>query len=117
MTYEHSLASTQSSGASEVVARDISHAFGEQEVLKNINMTDKAGDFVTLLGHSGSGKTTLWRIIAGLIDPVAGRILVDDRDITHDSIQERNLGFVFQSYALFPHMTVAENIAFPLRVR
>lgn len=109
--------SGDSSGASEVMVRGISHGFGEQQVLSNVDMVAKAGDFVTLLGPSGSGKTTLLRIIAGLIRPDAGRVLVDDEDITQLPTQARNMGFVFQSYALFPHLTVEENIAFALQMR
>ncbi len=103
--------------ASEVAARGISHAFGEQTVLRDVDMVAKPGEFVTLLGPSGSGKTTLLRIIAGLVIPDVGTVHVDDTDVTHDSVQARNMGLVFQSYALFPHMTVAENVAFPLKMK
>lgn len=76
-----------------------------------------AGEFVTILGPSGSGKTTVLMMMAGLAVPSAGAIRIGGRDITHLRPQHRNLGVVFQSYALFPHLTVAENIAFPLRMR
>src|SRR5690606_38359775 len=75
------------------------------------------GELIALLGPSGSGKTTLLRLIAGLDFPTSGRILFGDEDASAKSVQERNVGFVFQHYALFRHMTVFENIAFGLRVR
>ena len=75
------------------------------------------GEFVTILGPSGSGKTTLLSLIAGLNRPTAGRIFIGGRDVTDAPAQQRNIGLVFQSYALFPHMTVLENVLFPLGVR
>ena len=75
------------------------------------------GEFVTILGPSGSGKTTLLSLIAGLAMPSAGRIFIGGREVTQATAQERNIGLVFQSYALFPHMTVLENVLFPLGVR
>ena len=75
------------------------------------------GEFLTLLGPSGSGKTTLLSLIAGLATPDEGRLLINGRDVTHGAPYERDIGMVFQNYALFPHMTVAENIAFPLKMR
>lgn len=104
-------------GASEVVVRGVSHAFGPLRVLSDVDLVVRAGDFVTLLGPSGSGKTTLLRIIAGLIIPSDGQVFVDGEDITHSPIQARDIGLVFQSYALFPHLTVEENVAFGLRAR
>jgi putative spermidine/putrescine transport system ATP-binding protein len=85
-----------------------------------LNETDlavKTGEFVTFLGPSGSGKTTLLNIVAGMVPPSTGHILIDDRDVTHVSARERDLGMVFQNYALVPHLTVFENVAFPLRIR
>lgn len=84
--------------------------------LKSTSIDIEAGTFCTLLGPSGSGKTTLLRTIAGLATPTTGRILIGGRDVTNLPIQSRNIGFVFQNYALFPHMTVAENIAYPLKL-
>jgi ABC-type Fe3+/spermidine/putrescine transport system ATPase subunit len=104
-------------GASAVVVRGVSHAFGPLSVLSKIDLAVKAGDFVSLLGPSGSGKTTLLRIIAGLIIPSQGQVLVDGVDITHYPIQTRDIGLVFQNYALFPHLTVEQNVAFGLKVR
>ena len=76
-----------------------------------------SGEFTTILGPSGSGKTTMLSLIAGIAAPTIGRIEIGERDITRLPPAERNIGMVFQSYALFPHMTVFDNIAFPLRVR
>ncbi|MCK0198132.1 ABC transporter ATP-binding protein [Ancylobacter sp. 6x-1] len=84
--------------------------------LKPSDLHIAGGSFCTLLGPSGSGKTTLLRTIAGLITPTSGRVFIGTRDVTRVSVQERNIGFVFQSYALFPTMSVAENIEYPLRV-
>jgi putative spermidine/putrescine transport system ATP-binding protein len=77
----------------------------------------RPGEFMTLLGASGSGKTTLLNVIAGTVKPDSGTVLIDGRDVTNVSSAARQLGMVFQNYALFPHMTVFENIAYPLRVR
>ncbi|GAA4622179.1 ABC transporter ATP-binding protein [Actinoallomurus vinaceus] len=82
-----------------------------------VSMEIEAGEFVTFLGSSGSGKTTTLMMIAGFVEPDAGVIKVGDRDVTRLAPQKRGLGFVFQQYLLFPHMTVAENIAFPLQLR
>jgi len=81
----------------------------------SVSMSVKDGEFVSLLGPSGCGKTTVLRMVAGLIEPTGGRVLIDDRDITRLAANRRNIGLVFQSYALFPHMTVFENVAFGLR--
>lgn len=84
--------------------------------LKETSLRIEGGEFCTLLGPSGSGKTTLLRTIAGLITPTTGRISIGGTDVTNLPVQARNVGFVFQNYALFPHMNVAENIEYPLRV-
>ncbi|BDA87176.1 branched-chain amino acid ABC transporter substrate-binding protein (plasmid) [Aureimonas sp. SA4125] len=84
--------------------------------LKSTDLHIPGGTFCTLLGPSGSGKTTLLRAIAGLSAPTSGRIRIGDRDVTSLPVQARNVGFVFQNYALFPHMNVAENIGYPLRL-
>lgn len=83
----------------------------------NVSLEVAPGKIMALLGPSGSGKTTLLRMIAGLEDVTEGQILFDDQDVTETPVQDRNLGMVFQSYALFGHMTIAENIAFGLRIR
>ena len=91
--------------------------FGNFEALHNINVDVHEGEFFTYLGPSGCGKTTTLRTITGFIDPVSGSVRVKDRDITHVPIEDRNIGIVFQSYALFPTMTVYDNIAFGLKVK
>ena len=91
--------------------------FGDFEALHNINVDVREGEFFTFLGPSGCGKTTTLRTITGFIDPVSGSVRVKDRDITHVPIEDRNIGIVFQSYALFPTMTVYDNIAFGLKVK
>jgi spermidine/putrescine ABC transporter ATP-binding subunit len=95
----------------------VSHHFGTVAALRGVSIDAESGEFLTLLGASGSGKTTLLRIIGGLILPSAGRIRVGERDITRLPPERRDIGFVFQNYALFPHMTVAENVGFALKVR
>ena len=99
-----------------VVLQGIGKSFGEVEVLHDINLAIEPGEFFSLLGPSGSGKTTTLRIIAGLETPHAGVVHIDDRDVTHVSPGDRDAAMVFQSYALYPHMTVRGNIAFPLRM-
>ena len=90
--------------------------FGDFTALHDINVHVKEGEFFTFLGPSGCGKTTTLRTITGFIEPAEGQVFVRDKDITHVPIEERNIGIVFQSYALFPTMTVYDNIAFGLRV-
>ena len=97
--------------------KDIVVKFGDFEALHNINVEVKEGEFFTFLGPSGCGKTTTLRTITGFIDPVSGTVNVNNEDITHVPIEKRNIGIVFQSYALFPTMTVYDNIAFGLKVK
>jgi sulfate transport system ATP-binding protein len=91
--------------------------FGTFNALNDVNLTIPSGELVALLGPSGSGKTTLLRIIAGLETPDMGQILFDGEDATRSHVRERRVGFVFQHYALFKHMTVFDNVAFGLNVR
>ncbi len=91
--------------------------YGKVVALEAIDLSVPAGEFLTLLGPSGSGKTTLLNLIAGTIPPTSGQILIHDRDVTHLPSSKRGLGMVFQHYALFPHMNIYDNVAFPLRVR
>ena len=91
--------------------------FGDFTALHDINVHVKEGEFFTFLGPSGCGKTTTLRTVTGFIEPVEGTVVVKDRDITHVPIEDRNIGIVFQSYALFPTMTVYDNIAFGLKVK
>ena len=96
---------------------DIIVKFGDFTALHDINVHVKEGEFFTFLGPSGCGKTTTLRTITGFIQPVSGTVVVKDKDITHVPIEERNIGIVFQSYALFPTMTVYDNIAFGLKLK
>ena len=91
--------------------------FGDFEALHRINVDVKEGEFFTFLGPSGCGKTTTLRTITGFIEPVEGVVSMQGRDITHVPIEKRNIGIVFQSYALFPTMTVRDNIAFGLKIK
>jgi putative spermidine/putrescine transport system ATP-binding protein len=95
----------------------ITKRYGATHALDEVSIRIGRGKFVTLLGPSGSGKTTLLMVIAGFVQPDSGRLLLDGRPIEHLPPEKREFGMVFQGYALFPHLTVAENIAFPLRVR
>ncbi|MDD7663171.1 MAG: ABC transporter ATP-binding protein [Eubacteriales bacterium] len=97
--------------------KDIIVKFGDFEALHNINVDVKEGEFFTFLGPSGCGKTTTLRTITGFIEPVSGTVSVNDKDITRVPIEKRNIGIVFQSYALFPSMTVYDNIAFGLKIQ
>ncbi len=100
-----------------ILAQNISKRFGKFTALDDVTVEAPGGKLVALLGPSGSGKTTLLRIIAGLEFADAGRVLFEGEDATQLSARHRDVGFVFQHYALFRHMTIFENIAFPLRVR
>jgi sulfate transport system ATP-binding protein len=100
-----------------IAITNIAKTFGSYAALKDISLEIRTGELIALLGPSGSGKTTLLRIIAGLEEPDGGRVSVNGEDITKRSVRERDIGFVFQHYALFRHMTVFENIAFGLEVR
>ncbi|MFC3074242.1 ABC transporter ATP-binding protein [Shinella pollutisoli] len=95
----------------------VSKSYGVVKALDDVSIELRKGEFLTLLGPSGSGKTTLLRAIAGFIRPTAGRLLIDGRDMTGVPPQKRNIGMMFQDYALFPHMTVLENIGYPLETR
>ena len=100
-----------------IEVRGVTKAFGGFVALRDLSLTVPSGELVALLGPSGSGKTTLLRVIAGLAAPDAGQVLFDGRDTTARSARDRRIGFVFQHYALFKHMSVFENVAFGLRVR
>lgn len=101
----------------EVIATAVGLDYNGKPALDDTDLRVHAGEFFTLLGPSGSGKTTLLRIIAGLLDPTRGRVEIDGADVTDVPTQRRDIGFVFQNYALFPHLTVAQNIEFGLKVR
>jgi putative spermidine/putrescine transport system ATP-binding protein len=100
-----------------ISAHHICKSYGKFPALKDVSLEVGAGEFLTLLGPSGSGKTTFLNIIAGFLRLDSGSLYFGGEDVTVKPVNERGLGMVFQNYALFPHMTVGENIAFPLRVR
>lgn len=102
---------------SSVELRQLHKAFGDFEAIRNLDIKIEEGEFFTILGPSGCGKTTCLRIIAGFISPTKGRILLGGRDVTGEPPYRRNVGMVFQNYALFPHLTAAKNVAFGLEAR
>ena len=102
-------------GRIEIVG--VGRRFKGAVAVENVSLTAEDGDFLVLLGPSGCGKTTLLRMLAGLLEPTAGSIVLDGVDITDQPAKKRDLAMVFQSYALYPHLSVFDNLAFPLRVR
>ena len=100
-----------------VELRQVSKRFGSHEALKDASFAIKAGEFMTFLGPSGCGKTTCLRLISGFDTPSSGRIFIDGKDVTFDPPYRRDVNQVFQNYALFPHLTIYENIAFGLRMK
>jgi putative spermidine/putrescine transport system ATP-binding protein len=104
-------------GTPKLVAEGLSKSYGPTVALKPTDLQVAAGELMTILGPSGSGKTTLLQIICGLAEPTAGRLFIDGADQTHTPVHRRHIGVVFQNYALFPHLTVRENVAFPLQMR
>jgi len=101
----------------DVFIQNVSKHFGDIKAVDRVTFSIKGGEFLTLLGPSGSGKTTLLNMIAGFFRPTNGSILIGEKDITGLPPEKRDVGMTFQNYALFPHMTVAENIAFPLKMK
>ena len=95
----------------------VSKAFGDNTVVDDLHLTIGDGEFFSMLGPSGCGKTTTLRMVAGFERPTSGSILLGGTDITHQAPAKRPLNMVFQDYALFPHLTVAENVAFGLKVK
>ena len=95
--------------------QNVNKSFGDQTVLKDVSVDIEKGEMVSILGPSGCGKTTLLKIIAGLEQPSGGKIVINGRDCTKLPPSKRNFGIVFQSYALFPNMTVEQNIMFGLK--
>ncbi|WP_315567227.1 ferric ABC transporter ATP-binding protein [Aggregatibacter aphrophilus] len=100
-----------------LVLKNITKSFGKSVVIDNLDLTIKRGTMVTLLGPSGCGKTTVLRLVAGLENPTSGQIFIDGEDVTKSSIQNRDICIVFQSYALFPHMSIGDNVGYGLRMQ
>lgn len=101
----------------KVELKNISKTFDKVTVVENLNLTIEENEFIVLLGESGCGKTTVLRIIAGLEQPTVGQVFMGEQDVTFQTPKQRNLAMVFQSYALYPHMTIAENIGYTLKVK
>ncbi|MBV0891914.1 ABC transporter ATP-binding protein [Paracoccus sp. Z118] len=108
---------TAASRQNKLVLEGLSKRYGAFTALEPTSLSVDDGEFLTLLGPSGSGKTTLLQMISGLTEPSEGKLWVDGEDWTFRPVNQRGMGLVFQHYALFPHMTVAENVAFPLQMR
>jgi ABC-type sugar transport system ATPase subunit len=102
---------------SDVSFRRVSKSFGSVQVIPELDLTIRSGEFTVLLGPSGCGKTTLLRMVAGLEDPTTGTVAIGAREVTDLHPSERDVAMVFQSYALYPHLSVARNLQFPLRVK
>lgn len=100
-----------------IEAVSVTHSYDRHEALRDLSISVADGEFCTLLGPSGSGKTTLLRIFAGLLTPSNGQVKIKGQDVTNVSVQDRSIGLVFQHYALFPHLNVADNIGYPLKIR
>ncbi|MFT3852740.1 MAG: ABC transporter ATP-binding protein [Ilumatobacteraceae bacterium] len=109
--------SAVSAAGASVTVRGVHHHYGNVTALNGVDLEVLPGEFLTLLGPSGSGKTTLLQAVAGMVRPTSGAVWIGDRDVTGQPPERRDIGFVFQNYALFPHLTVAQNVAFPLQVR
>ena len=101
----------------KLVIEGLCKRYGATTALEPSSLSVAEGEFLTLLGPSGSGKTTLLQLICGLVEASEGRVVIDGRDQSNTPVHQRDIGLVFQHYALFPHLTVAENIAFPLKMR
>jgi spermidine/putrescine transport system ATP-binding protein len=100
-----------------IIIKDLHKEFDKNIVLKNANLEIKKGEFFSLLGPSGCGKTTLLRLLAGFEDPTRGTITIDGEDISKLAPNQRHINTIFQNYALFPHLSVFENVAFSLRLK
>jgi ABC-type sugar transport system ATPase subunit len=102
---------------SSVALRDVVKTFGGAQIIKGLSLSVEPGEFAVFVGPSGCGKSTLLRLIAGLETPTSGSVHINERDMTHVHPSKRGIAMVFQSYALYPHMTVADNMAFGLKIR
>ena len=103
--------------STKLLLDDVTFSFGAQTVVDRFSLSVDEGSFTTLLGPSGCGKTTLLRLISGFLEPSSGRILIDGADQRGIEVNERKVGMVFQDYALFPHMSVRQNIAYGLKIQ
>ncbi len=99
-----------------LVLKNVTKAFGKTVVINNLNLEIERGTMTTLLGPSGCGKTTILRLVSGLETPTSGHIFIDNEDVTKSAIQNRDICIVFQSYALFPHMSIADNVGYGLKM-
>ncbi|AHG76733.1 ferric ABC transporter ATP-binding protein [Mannheimia varigena] len=100
-----------------LVLKNVTKSFGKATVISNLNLSIPKGKMITLLGPSGCGKTTVLRLVAGLESPTFGQIFIDGEDVTQSSIQNRDICIVFQSYALFPHMSIGDNVGYGLKMQ
>lgn len=100
-----------------LVLKNVTKSFGKATVIDNLNLSIPKGKMITLLGPSGCGKTTVLRLVAGLENPTSGQIFIDGEDVTQSSIQNRDICIVFQSYALFPHMSIGDNVGYGLKMQ
>ena len=100
----------------EVILKEVKKSFGKSTVINDVSIKINEGDFCVIVGPSGCGKSTLLRIIAGLETPTSGSIIINSKDVTTVDPANRGIGMVFQNYALYPHMTVEENMSFGLRM-
>ncbi|GAB1667621.1 ferric ABC transporter ATP-binding protein [Mannheimia haemolytica] len=100
-----------------LVLKNVTKSFGKVTVIDNLNLSIPQGKMVTLLGPSGCGKTTVLRLVAGLENPTSGQIFIDGKDVTQSSIQHRDICIVFQSYALFPHMSIGDNVGYGIKMQ
>lgn len=100
-----------------LVLKNVTKSFGKATVINNLNLSIPKGKMITLLGPSGCGKTTVLRLVAGLESPTSGHIFIDGEDVTQSSIQNRDICIVFQSYALFPHMSIGDNVGYGLKMQ
>jgi putative spermidine/putrescine transport system ATP-binding protein len=109
--------SADKTGKPKLHAQGLGKTYDKSVALHPIELKIRSGELLTLLGPSGSGKTTLLQLICGLVEPTTGRLEIDGKDFTYTSANQRDIGVVFQNYALFPHLTVMENVLFPLQMR